>query len=271
MNYVKVSFPDIKEELAEMVIASLSDIGFDGFEETDKHLAAFIAEDKWDETELVSIVTQYAIDYVIEQVENENWNAKWESSFEPVIVGDFCAVRADFHKQVDGVQYEIVITPKMSFGTGHHATTQLMIEYMSSIDFKQKTVLDFGTGTGVLAILAEMLGADNITAIDNDEWSYENTIENCERNNSSKITTYHATLDREYGNKYNVILANINRNILLQYMTEMYAMLTDEGVLLLSGIMPEDKEVILNAADEAGFFQSEFKEMGNWVAVKTYK
>lgn len=271
MDYIKVAIPSTKAELNEMLIASLSNIGFDGFVEESDYLEAFVPVTDWNETELETIAKQYNVSYTTQEVKNENWNAKWESSFEPVIVDGFCAIRADFHEPVDGVQHEIVITPKMSFGTGHHATTQLMIQHMSTIDFKQKEVLDFGTGTGVLAILAEKLGATRISAIDNDEWSYDNTIENCERNDTKNIVTQHATLDVEYGNKYDIILANINRNILLQYMTEMYAMLITGGTLLLSGIMPEDKDIIMGAATDAGFTKQEPKENGNWVAIKMQK
>ena len=178
MKYTQVAIETTDAGQHEILVALLADIGFEGFEETDDMVKAFIREEELNTTALNEIVGNLQLQYTLLSIEQQNWNAQWESSFEPVIVEDFAAVRAAFHKPVSGVKYEIIITPKMSFGTGHHATTYLMMQQMSYIDFAGKKVFDFGTGTGVLAILAEKLGATKIDAIDIDEWSVENTNEN---------------------------------------------------------------------------------------------
>ncbi len=271
MDYIKIAITVAEEDKQDILIAALGGAGFEGFEQTEEELLAYIDCNSFDEAILKEVLVQYNVAYKKDTVQQENWNEKWESSFEPVVVDDFCIIRADFHKPNINVVHDIVITPKMSFGTGHHATTQLMVKYMKDIDFKEKSVLDFGTGTGVLAILAEKMGADSIMAIDNDEWSYHNTIENIERNVVNNISVKHATLDSVYGHSYNVILANINRNILTQYMTEMYSMLHDGGVLLLSGIMLKDKEILESSVANAGFNEQQSQVQGDWVAILAQK
>lgn len=176
----------------ELLVPALEAIGFEGFVEEDEVLKAYIPEDKWDQ----AAFEQFAQEHLSEEqrkgllrndLEERNWNEAWESSFEPVVIGDFCAIRADFHLPVEGVEQEIIITPKMSFGTGHHATTHLMIEYMESLPMEGGSVVDFGTGTGVLAILASKLGAKEVWAVDNDTWSIENAQENVKRNDADVL------------------------------------------------------------------------------------
>jgi ribosomal protein L11 methyltransferase len=181
----------------------------------------------------------------ITSIPEQNWNAVWESNFEPVVVDDFCAIRADFHQPIKNVQHEIIITPKMSFGTGHHATTYMMIEQMSNINFTKKRVFDFGTGTGILAILAQKLGAASITAIDNDEWSIENAKENFQKNDVHSITLYRSSAMPK--DSFDIILANINRNVLNEYASALVSILSPKGVLLVSGILKEDERVIVAA------------------------
>ena len=250
-----------------MLVALLSDIGFSGFEETEHALLAYVDEQEYNKALLHEIAQEYNYPYELEVIEAQNWNAVWESNFEPVIVDDFCTLRAHFHTLDVTTPHEIIITPKMSFGTGHHATTQLMIMGMKSISFAGKSVLDFGTGTGVLAILADKLGAAMITAIDNDEWSVENTVENISRNHSRGIVVKKCTLEDIESQQYDVILANINRHILLQYMSLLYARLNDGGTILMSGLLPGDQEIIVNSAQGAGFKFKNKSEHNNWIAL----
>lgn len=267
MRYVQCTFQIKDAGLREVFIALLSEEGYDIFEETDDTLLACIDEEQFTATVAKDIAGQYKVEYSTDTIEQQNWNATWEQSFEPVRVDDFCLIRADFHKPADGVAHEIIVTPKMSFGTGHHATTQLMIEQMRDMEVTGKVVLDFGSGTGVLAILAGMLGGSSITAIDNDEWAYENAIENTERNNATGIKVLQGSLEVVANEQYDIILANINRHILLQYMSAMYNQLNDDGRLLISGILIEDEPVLEQAAEAAGFKLLVKKSKNNWSSI----
>jgi len=267
MKHIKVTFTLDGHTHADVLIALLSGIGFDGFEETDQALLAYTEEENYDKQLLNDIAMKQDVVYETEVIEPQNWNAIWESNFQPVIVDDFCTLRAHFHDMEVTTPHEIVITPKMSFGTGHHATTQLMIMGMKNMPFAGKTVLDFGTGTGILAILAEKLGALKITAIDNDSWSVENTIENAARNNSDNIVVKESTLEQMGDETYDVILANINRHILLRYMSQLYKRINAGGAILMSGLLCEDKEIIVKAAQEAGFQYRQLSEKNNWIAI----
>lgn len=267
MRYVQCTFQIKDAGLREVFIALLSEEGYDIFEETDDTLLACIDEEQFTATVAKDIAGQYKVEYRTDTIEQQNWNATWEQSFEPVRVDDFCLIRADFHKPADGVAHEIIVTPKMSFGTGHHATTQLMIEQMRDMEVAGKVVLDFGSGTGVLAILAGMLGGSSITTIDNDEWAYENAIENTERNNATGIKVLQGSLEVVANEQYDIILANINRHILLQYMSAMYNQLNDDGRLLISGILIEDEPVLEQAAEAAGFKLLVKKSKNNWSSI----
>jgi len=267
MQYVKVTFPVKGSQESEMLIALLADMGYEGFEETEHELLAYTDESKFRDDELKELVSSYGINYRTEIIPPQNWNALWESNFEPVIVNDFCTIRAHFHDIKTDTPYNITITPKMSFGTGHHATTQQMMRLMKDVSFTGRSVLDFGTGTGVLAILAEMLGAKNVVAIDNDEWSVENAIENVEQNNCKKIEVKKGSLEDIPSVKADVILANINRNILLQYMDSLYDKLNEGGCILMSGLLVDDKEIILRSAGGAGFIFNKGTEQMNWIAL----
>jgi ribosomal protein L11 methyltransferase len=242
MKYIQVQFTNQTAEQNEILIAMLADIGFDGFEENENELKAFVPETTFDKNSLDAIAGNNGFSYALTEIEQQNWNAQWESSFEPVIINDFAAVRAGFHEPVNNVQYEIIITPKMSFGTGHHATTYLMMEQMSKLDFANKSVLDFGTGTGVLAILAQKMGAASVLAIDNDEWSIDNAKENISNNNSTGITVAMANAIGT-GIKYNIILANINLNVILQSMPLIALACKPGAYILLSGFLISDKEI----------------------------
>ena len=271
MKHIKVTFKLNEQANGDMLIAFLSYIGFNGFEETDKALLAYIEEEHYNKLLVDEIAVQQGVVFETEVIEHQNWNALWESNFQPVIVEDFCTLRAHFHEIEVTTPYDIVITPKMSFGTGHHATTQLMIMGMKTIPFTGTTVLDFGTGTGILAILAEMLGATKITAIDNDSWSVENTIENAARNSCNHIVVKESTLEEIGDETYDIILANINRHILLQYMAQLYQITNAGGIVLMSGLLLEDKEIIINAASNAGFRYKQVSEKDNWIAISFNK
>lgn len=266
MEYKQITIPVKEQEQKEILIALLENISYEGFEEDDNGIVAYIPEADYREEELKEVLYTFSLNYSLETIKQQNWNAQWESSFDPVIVEGLCTVRAAFHDIDVNTPYDIIITPKMSFGTGHHATTRLVIQQMGKMDLKGRKVLDFGTGTGILAILAEMMGAGHILAIDNDEWSYDNTKENIAANKCRKIAVMQASLEVS-DNDYDVILANINRHILLHYMNEMYMKLKGDGLILMSGLLTEDREIILESATAVGFKLLDASEHNNWIAL----
>lgn len=267
MNYTQVAIETNKAEQHEILVALLADIGFEGFEESDNSIKAFIKETMLDTTAVNEVISSLQLKYTLTTVVQQNWNAEWERSFEPVVVEDFVAVRAGFHKPVANVQHEIVITPKMSFGTGHHATTYLMMLEMRQIDFVGKTVFDFGTGTGVLAILAEKMGAAKVDAIDIDEWSVENTHENVAANHCRNITVALAAAINT-ASKYDVVLANINLNILLANMGDIAAVCKKGATILFSGILTTDESMLKESAMKQGLVFVQVSQKNNWICMK---
>jgi ribosomal protein L11 methyltransferase len=265
-RYIQITFHPVTTEQSSILIAQLSDIGFEGFEESENALQAFIAEKNYNEEEINDLKSAREIPFEKSIVEDKDWNAVWESSFEPVIVGDFVYIRADFHNPMQGVKHELVITPKMSFGTGHHATTYMMIEQMRGIDFTGKAVFDFGTGTGVLAILAEKLGANKIVAVDNDERSIENAAENIQRNHCSKIELKKAST--LLNDSFDIILANINRNVILENFSILSKALLSGGILLLSGLLKEDEDDIFRRLDAYSLQMILRSAKDNWLCLK---
>ena len=255
----------------EILIAELGYAGFESFVETDNGLSAYIQKEEWTDGMLESIQIlnseEFDISYTVEDIEQTNWNAEWEKNFNPIVVDDQCTVRAPFHDRPD-TTYDIIIEPKMSFGTGHHETTHMMIQHILNNDFKNKSVLDMGCGTGVLAILAEMKGAQPLDAIDFDHWCYLNSLENVTRNNCEHITVLEGDADLLPGKTYDIVIANINRNILLQDMSTYAATLTKDGVLFLSGFYKEDIAVIESACRNCGLQLVDTLERNNWVALK---
>jgi ribosomal protein L11 methyltransferase len=266
MEYIQVVVATAEQEQREILIALLENSGYEGFEEHDDKLVSYIAASEYNEEDLQETLLPFGLEFSTSSIAPQNWNAQWESNFEPVIIDGFCTIRAFFHHLEINTPYEIVITPKMSFGTGHHATTKLVMQQMADMDLKGKSVLDFGTGTGILAILAEMLGAGHILAIDNDEWSYDNTKENVETNNCSRISIERGSLEIASG-PYDIILANINRHILLEYMADMYAKLTAGGTLLMSGLLVADTDIIKEAAQQVGFQHKRSGEHNGWISL----
>lgn len=255
----------------DILIAQLGEIGFESFVETEVGALAYIQKEDWSDDMLSSIQilsnSNFEIDYEVAEIAQENWNATWEQNFNPIQVGDACVVRASFHEKPE-VTYDIVIEPKMSFGTGHHETTYMMMQHILNHDFMGKSVLDMGSGTGVLAILAAMKGATPVEAIDIDNWCYVNAMENVERNHHPEIKVYEGDASLLKDKKYDIIIANINRNILLEDIPTYAKCLNKNGLLFLSGFYNEDVEIISDRCKEFGLkFESNI-ENNKWVAVK---
>jgi len=269
-SHIKFSFIGTTRATNELLIALLQDQGFEGFEEIDEKLLAYAHSTAFNKEETVKLARQFDLDYAIDEIPETNWNKVWESNFQPVIVDEFCSIRADFHEPADKVQYDIVITPKMSFGTGHHATTSMMIRQMRSIDFTGKKVLDFGTGTGVLAILAAKMGAAEILAIDNDDWSIENTKENTAKNNVGAIEIRQG--DSAAGDiLYDTILANITRNVILDNLSYFAGGLQKGGILLLSGLLKEDEKEMISYCATHGLRYENTVHQDNWICLRLKK
>jgi ribosomal protein L11 methyltransferase len=264
-NTLKLSFPFPGEEKADMLIAALSDIGFTGFETTGSVLDAYIPEKEFILPLFQEVCVRYGVTATSTTIPYTNWNAIWESGFEPVQVGDFCLIRAGFHQPVLQTRHEIIITPKMSFGTGHHATTFMMVQLMQEIIFQDKTVCDLGTGTGVLAILAEKMGATSVLAIDNDAQCMENAAENCTVNQCTRVQL--EKNDRLPTGRWDVILANINLNVLCDNMPLFAASLTPKGQLLLSGILETDIGQISEIMHRHGLNPKKILRKNGWAAI----
>lgn len=271
--YREISFTiDPLAPARDILIAELSLLPYESFLETEEGLKAYIREVDFDEQVLSKLnilkSAEIKIEFQTKLIPEENWNAKWEGQFNPILVDDLCYVRAPFHETRD-VAYEIEIMPKMSFGTGHHETTFLMIRQMLQMDFTAKKVLDMGCGTGVLAILACKMGAEEVRAIDIDIWSFENARENADRNVCSGILVEQGDAGLLKGDKsYDIILANINRNVLIADIPVYVSRLTKDGCLLLSGFYTEDLEKISSVCEQAGMRRENFLEKHNWVSAK---
>ena len=255
----------------EILIAELGYAGFESFVETEEGVTAYIQKEEWSDAILDDIYIlnsdEFEITYTFDEIEQVNWNAEWEKNFNPIIVDDMCSVRAPFHEKPD-TKYDIIIEPKMSFGTGHHETTHMMIQHILNNDFENKSVLDMGCGTAVLAILAEMKGAKPIDAIDIDNWCYLNSIENAERNNCKEISVYEGDATLLEGKKYDIIIANINRNILLNDIATYSRCLNKNGILFLSGFYNNDIPVIEEECNKNGLEFETKLEKNNWVSLK---
>ena len=270
MNYVQLSISPVDHDQSEILIARLADAGFDGFEEEDDILHAFREECNFHEEEIADLLSSPAFQFSKKIIAEKNWNEEWENNFKPVIIDDFCVIRASFHPLISGVRHDIVINPKMSFGTGHHATTCMMMEAMRDTDLSGKSVLDFGTGTGILAILAERCGAKNILAIDNDEWSIRNASENISGNHCRNITIKESD-STPFAEVFDIILANVNRQVIAQNLPFFQQHLRFQGVLIVSGLLHEDASQILRIAEDNGFSKSTFNQRENWICLRLEK
>ena len=267
-QYISVHYKTALDE-SGIVAALLLNAGYDGVDEQEEETIASIQKDLFDEAWLRQTMLEYGIEYSIQTIESQNWNAKWEESFEPVIVGPFAAIRASFHEAIPAVQHDVIITPKMSFGTGHHATTFLMIEQMETIDFSGKIVIDFGTGTGVLAILAEKLGAGKIVATDNDEWSIANAQENIQANNCHKIELLHADNLPKGLPKADILLANINLNVILANLDAIVRLCHKQSIAVFSGLMTADESIIKKALTAKGLNINKVLHKAGWICLYT--
>ena len=273
--YIEYNFTvSPKEPGTEILIAELGAVGFESFVETETGIAAYIQKEDWKTNILEDIFIlnseEFSIEYNQNEVEQTNWNAEWEKNFSPIQVDGLVSIRAPFHENPN-LKFDIVIEPKMSFGTGHHETTHMMVQHLLKLDLDGKKVLDMGCGTGILAIFAEMKGANPTDAIDIDNWCYENSLENVERNNSKNITVYEGDSSLLTNKKYDVIIANINRNILLMDIKVYANCLNENGVLLLSGFYKDDIPTIDAEVSKYSLKLETYIERNNWVALKYNK
>ena len=278
MKYTAVTFtsPTMEEWQKDLLIAELANLGFDTFEDQDQGFVAYIPDSNLDiqalETVLLTEAVGYDVSYSVQELENKNWNQEWESNFSPIVVDDQCYVRATFHEDKPKYPYQIIIDPKMSFGTGHHQTTSMMLSFILENDFQGKEVLDMGCGTGILAILASKKGANNILAVDFDPICVESVIENKLLNGVENIEPKLGSKDAIEGKHFDVILANINRNILLDQFETYSSDLSHNGELYISGFYDgEDLTILTERAESLGFQFIEKKVLDTWCAAKFIK
>lgn len=273
--YLEYSFVvEPKEPATEILIAELGYAGFESFVENENGVIAYIQKPDWNLNVLDEIAIlksdEFRITYQLSEVEQTNWNSEWEKNFDPIQVDNLVSIRAPFH-QNPNLKYDIVIEPKMSFGTGHHETTHMMIQHLIELDLENKSTLDMGCGTGILAIFAEMKGAKPIDGIDIDNWCYLNSIENAERNNCTQITFFEGDANLLSSQKYDVVIANINRNILINDMETYTKCLNNNGFLLLSGFYKEDVSILNTEVIKYGLTLQKTLERNNWISLKYYK
>jgi ribosomal protein L11 methyltransferase len=278
MQYLelKLAIQPNDDYIVDLLASFLGEIGFESFEEDIDGMLAFIRKDMFDEDALVHLISNFPytsdIQYSIANVDEVNWNEEWEKHyFEPIVIGNQCVIHSSFHTDVPSAEYDIVIDPKMSFGTGHHETTSMMIEEILEADLKGKSVLDMGCGTAVLGILAAKRGASPVLAIDIDPWCTENSKENIQNNRVEWIQVVLGGAEQLENVKVNVIFANINRNILLEDIKKYSACLGEGGVLYMSGFYTSDIPVLMEEANRYGLQLKASREKNNWAAIKTVK
>lgn len=270
MNYYKVSVTS-PPETRDIIIALLSHADYNGFEEDDFGFKTYIGEDVFDKKVIEDLANQFDFSYKAKLIPQQNWNAIWEANFQPIQIGAFCGIRADFHPAFEQVKHEITINPKMAFGTGHHETTLSMIEVMKDLDFGDKKVFDYGCGTGILAILAAKMGAKTILALDYDPLSYENTLENCQKNNIDIIETRLGELSVINEDEFDIILANINRNVILNSLPSLFLKTKQNGHVLISGFLNSDQELLTKTVEKIGFSILQTIGKGDWICMQLIK
>lgn len=274
-NYIEYNFTIEPLGVAsEILVAELAELGFESFVDSENGILAYIQENLWHKNILDDVYilqsAEFKISYTFKTIEQINWNEEWERNFSPIVVDDICTIRAPFH-EVPNTTYDIIIEPKMSFGTGHHETTYMMLQFLLNIDLQEKKVLDMGCGTSVLAIMAEKRGAKSITAIDVDDWCVQNSVENIERNYCKNISVKLGDVSLLDNENFDVVIANINRNILLSDIPQYAKTLPSEGTLLLSGFYESDVPAITNKCNESNLKLVEKLERNQWVALKFRK
>ncbi|GAB2554102.1 50S ribosomal protein L11 methyltransferase [Spirosoma aerophilum] len=275
MNYIELQLR-LSPDYTDILTAELAELGFESFVETDEGLNAYIIEPDYTEEAVRELVAKYAdqtaIAYEVNSLEKRNWNAEWERDYEPIEVADQVRVRASFHESDARFRYEIVINPKMSFGTGHHETTAMMMEQQLGLDFSGTSVLDVGSGTGILAVLAAKMGATNVLAFDIEEWAVENARENAELNECPQVTVFQGTIaDVDPANQYEIVLANINRNVLLAEIPTYTNLLKQNGHLVVSGFYEHDAADIEQKAVEAGLEPAKRLTTNQWTSLSFIK
>jgi ribosomal protein L11 methyltransferase len=269
MDYIKYQI-NCDPAQSEILIALLSQEPFDTFQEHDNGFDAYLpAKDFSDalDSYLIDLQAVHQFFYSKESLLAENWNEVWESNFHPVVVADFCAIRADFHEPIRHVAHELVINPKMAFGTGHHETTWMMLRLMRDLDFGGVEVLDFGCGTGILAMLASRLGASQVEAVDIEEPSFENTKENCTINHIYNVQAWLGGLDAAPRKPYGIVLANINRNVILDSLPTLSGIVVPGGWLVISGFLAEDEPLMQEGLHRHGFDPETVSQRNNWLAI----
>ncbi|MEI6749897.1 MAG: 50S ribosomal protein L11 methyltransferase [Bacteroidales bacterium] len=271
MQYYELCCPVPADETqSEIIIALLAEAGFESFDHIGNELKAYIPEFLYG-THLMPLLASNilaGITFSLSKVADTNWNQVWESNYEPVLIEGQCYIKAPFHADRNDIAFQLIIEPKMSFGTAHHATTAMMISYCLAEDLAGKSLLDMGCGTAVLAILARMRGANPVMAIDNEVWAFENACENIIRNKTEDIMVLLGDDTLLEGWKFDVILANINRNILLNDMPAYAACLNSDGILIVSGFYYDDLKQVTRKAQELGLVFDGFKEQDHWTAAR---
>ena len=276
MNYTKITFklyPD-SEENREILVAVLSDMPFESFDETEDKLMGYVPGDTFNLEEMfkITFTLPFSMDTENEIIPDQNWNEVWEKNyFKPLLIGGRCLVRAPFHTEYKPAEFELVIEPKMAFGTGNHETTTLMAEQILNMDLMGKTVLDMGCGTGILGMLASLKGAKSITAIDNDTWSFESTVENASLNNISNLDAKLGDASLLGSETYEVIFANIHKNVIINDLPAYENVLQSGGKLYLSGFYTHDMAEVKTKAESLGLLETGFHEKNNWVVYSFQK
>lgn len=264
MKHVEVNIQTSETDQNEVLIAQLMQQGYIGIQEEEDSIKAYIEEDNYSKEQLEKTLSIDQKSYHTEILEEKNWNEYWESNYPPVIIEDYLAIRAPFHKHFQ-TKYEITIEPKMAFGTGHHESTESMVKLMSSVDFKEKTVLDFGSGTAVLAILAAKLEAKHVDAVDNNPWAFNSSKENALVNNTDTVHAYLADEHFLEDKNYDVILANLNRTALIDHATTINQALTPNATLIFSGVLKQDKDLVIAPYEQLNMKLTTLIEKGDWI------